>query len=329
MPRNALGRGLSALIREPQNDSLQTQPPPLQQPEQVSYPAQQTSASPSHPPSSPFGTTGTATAAAVALAPTETFLHVDIDLLDPSPYQPRTRFREDALDELAQSIRSSGIVQPLVVRRRGSRFQLIAGERRWRAAQRAEMHSVPVVVRDVPEGMAMEMTLVENLQREDLNPIEQAHAFQRLTDEFHLTQEQVAERTGKDRATIANAVRLLKLEAPIRELVEEGRVTAGHARALLAVADPETRLDLAKKIARGGMTVRQVERLASRVPRPRAHSVAFSPDPNTKAALEELQREYGTRTLIHPKPGSKAGELAFEYYDDADLARLYDHLMRK
>jgi ParB family chromosome partitioning protein len=285
--------------------------------------------SPTHPPSSPFGTTGTAAATAVALAPTETFLHVDIDLLDPSPYQPRTRFREDALDELAQSIRSSGIVQPLVVRRRGARFQLIAGERRWRAAQRAEMHSVPVVVRDVPEGMAMEMTLVENLQREDLNPIEQAHAFQRLTEEFHLTQEQVAERTGKDRATVANALRLLKLEAPIRELVEEGRVTAGHARALLAVADSETRLDLAKKIARGGMTVRQVERLASRVPRPRAHSVAFSPDPNTKAALEELQREYGTRALIHPKPGSKAGELAFEYYDDADLARLYDHLMRK
>ncbi len=268
-------------------------------------------------------------ATAVALAPSEIFLHVDIDLIEPSPYQPRTRFREDALEELAQSIRSSGIVQPLVVRRHSQRYQLIAGERRWRAAQRAEMHSVPVVVRDVPEGMAMEMTLVENLQREDLNPIEQAHAFQRLTDEFHLTQEQVAERTGKDRTTIANAVRLLKLEAPIQELVEEGKVTAGHARALLAVADSATRLELAKKIARGGMTVRQVERLATRVPRPREQSVAYSPDPNTKAALEDLQREYGTRAVIHPKPGSKGGELAFEYYDDADLARLYDHLMRK
>jgi ParB family chromosome partitioning protein len=177
--------------------------------------------------------------------------------------------------------------------------------------------------------MAMEMTLVENLQREDLNPIEQAHAFQRLTDEFQLTQEQVAERTGKDRTTIANSVRLLKLEAPIQELVEEGKVTAGHARALLAVGDSALRLELAKKIARGGMTVRQVERLATRVPRPREQSVAFSPDPNTKAALEELQREYGTRAVIHPKPGSEGGELAFEYYDDADLARLYDHLMRK
>jgi ParB family chromosome partitioning protein len=354
MPRNALGRGLSALIREPETKQPLHQPlQPQQLPAQESYPAphqsqpqppSQAATNPtpyqsshlSHTPPSPFNnpssstnTTGAATATAVALAPSEGFHYADIDLIDPSPYQPRTRFREDALDELAQSIRSSGIVQPLVVRKQGQRYQLIAGERRWRAAQRAEMHAVPVVVRDVPEGMAMEMTLVENLQREDLNPIEQAHAFQRLTDEFHLTQEQVAERTGKDRTTIANAVRLLKLEPPIQELVEEGKVTAGHARALLAVTDTATRLDLAKKIARGGMTVRQVERLATRVPRPREHSVAYSPDPNTKAALEDLQREYGTRTIIHPKPGAKGGELAFEYYDDSDLARLYDHLMRK
>ncbi len=273
--------------------------------------------------------TGAATAVAVALAPSEAFLQVDIDLIDPSPYQPRTRFREEALDELSRSIRSSGIVQPLVVRRKANRYQLIAGERRWRAAQRAELPRVPVVVRDVPEGMAMEMTLVENLQREDLNPIEQAHAFQRLTDEFHLTQEQVAERTGKDRTTIANAVRLLKLEVPIQELVEEGRVTAGHARALLAVADAELRLDLAKKIARGGMTVRQVERLASRVPRPRPETIASAPDPNTKAAIEELQQAYGTRVLLQPRFGSKPGQLVFEYYDDSDLARLYDQLMRK
>jgi len=206
---------------------------------------------------------------------------------------------------------------------------LIAGERRWRAAQRAELPRVPVVVRDVPESMAMEMTLVENLQREDLNPIEQAHAFQRLTDEFHLTQEQVAERTGKDRTTIANAVRLLKLEAPIQELVEQGRVTAGHARALLAVADSDLRLDLAKKIARGAMTVRQVERLASRVPRPRPDTAASAADPNTKAAIDELQRAYGTRVLLHPRFGGKPGQLAFEYHDDSDLARLYDQLMRK
>src|ERR1700678_388826 len=309
MPRNALGRGLGALIREREQTTL---PQPLQQvPTAAAYPL------------------GSPTAAAAAPALSEGFLHVAIDLIDPSPYQPRTRFREEALEELSRSIRSSGIVQPLVVRKVASRYQLIAGERRWRAAQRANMHSVPVVLRDVPEDLALEMTLVENLQREDLNPIEQAHAFQRLIDEFHLTQEQVAERTGKDRATIANAVRLLKLEEPIQELLEEGRITAGHARALLAVADSQTRLTIARKVARGGMTVRQVERLATRSSKPHVSAPTFSVGANTKAALEELQREYGTRVHMHPRQGSKPGQLVFEYYDDSDLARLYDQLMRK
>jgi ParB family chromosome partitioning protein len=192
------------------------------------------------------------------------------------------------------------------------------------------MHSVPVVLRDVPEELALEMTLVENLQREDLNPVEQAHAFQRLIDEFHLTQEQVAERTGKDRTTIANAVRLLKLEPPIQELLEEGRLTAGHARALLAVDDLQTRLGLARRIAKGGMTVRQVERFASRGARTRPGAApAFTPDANTKAALEDLQREYGTRVHMHARQSGKPGQLIFEYYDDSDLSRLYDQLMRK
>jgi ParB family transcriptional regulator, chromosome partitioning protein len=256
-------------------------------------------------------------------------LHVDIDLIDPSPYQPRTRFREEALEELARSIRVSGIVQPLIVRRIGARFQLIAGERRWRAAQKAALLRVPVVVRNVPEDTALEMTLVENLQREDLNPIEQAHAFQLLVDEFGLTQEQVADRTGKDRATIANAVRLLKLEEPIQGLLEEGRLSAGHGRALLAIPDVKMRLALAKRIARGGMTVRQVERLATRTAHPHAASPADPPDPNTKAAIEELQRVYGTRVSIHPVRPGRSGQLIFEYYDGSDLARIYDQLMQK
>jgi len=310
MPRNALGRGLGALIREPETT---TPPQPLQPvPTAAAYPL------------------GTPTAAAVAPALSEGFLHIAIDLIDPSPYQPRTRFREEALDELSRSIQSSGIVQPLVVRKVANRYQLIAGERRWRAAQRANLHNVPVVLRDVPEELALEMTLVENLQREDLNPIEQAHAFQRLIDEFQLTQEQVAERTGKDRTTIANAVRLLKLESPIQDLLEEGRLTAGHARALLAVDDSQTRLGLARRIAKGGMTVRQVERFASRGTRTRtAASGALTADANTKAALEELQREYGTRVHLHARQTGKPGQLIFEYYDDSDLTRLYDQLMRK
>ncbi|HXN19544.1 MAG TPA: ParB/RepB/Spo0J family partition protein [Candidatus Binatus sp.] len=269
------------------------------------------------------------TAAAPALAPADGLLHLDIDLIDPSPYQPRSRFREEALEELARSIRASGIVQPLVVRKVGARHQLIAGERRWRAAQRAGLSRVPIVIRNVPDEMALEMTLVENLQREDLNPVEQAHAFQRLIEEFHLTQEEVAERTGKDRTTIANAVRLLKLEEPILTLLEDGRLSSGHGRALLAIADHATRLATAQRVARTGMTVRQVERLATRGPRARAIPSINQPDPNTKAALEELQREYGTRVLIQPRRLAKPGQLIFEYYDDSDLTRLYDQLMLK
>ena len=262
-------------------------------------------------------------------APSDGLLHTDIDLIDPSPFQPRTHFREESLEELARSIRASGIIQPLIVRRVENRYQLIAGERRWRAAQRAGLSRVPIVIRDVPEETALEMTLVENLQREDLNPIEQAKAFQKLTEDFHLTQEEVAERTGKDRATIANSVRLLKLDEPIQLLLEEGRLTAGHGRALLAVSNPSARLDLARRIAREGMTVRQVERFAARGPKVAiAVPASRSTDPNTKAALEELQRKFGTRVLAHPQRGERPGQLIFEYYDNSDLARLYDQLMK-
>jgi ParB family transcriptional regulator, chromosome partitioning protein len=303
MPRNALGKGLSALIRDPEAQQHQ-QPPPLQPPV-------------------------AAAAVAPALAPSEVLLQIDIDLIDPSPFQPRSRFREEALEELARSIRVSGIVQPLVVRRVGQRYQLIAGERRWRAAQRSALGRVPAVVRDVRDEMALEMTLVENLQREDLNPVEQARAFQRLTDEFHLTQEEVAERTGKDRATIANSVRLLRLEEPILDLLEEGRMSAGHARALLSILEPKLRLDLARKIARGGMTVRQVERFVTRSGKAKAAPVAAALDPNAKWAIEELQRKFGTKIVLHPLRPGRPGVLAFEYYDASDLTRLYDQLMRQ
>lgn len=337
MPRNALGRGLSALIRDPEPPSQ----PPQQQPEHPE--AQQESSQPhlsktktpayaAAPVLPTAGTAGAATAAAPARSPADSLIDADIDLIDPSPYQPRTRFREQALEELAQSIRSSGIVQPLVVRRIGLRYQLIAGERRWRAAQRAQLRRVPVILREVPEETAVEMTLVENLQREDLNAIEQARAFERLCSEFSLTQEQVAERTGKDRATIANLVRLLRLEQPILELIEDGRLTAGHGRALLAIVDSVERVELARRIVKAGLTVRQVERLAARgpkssqpLPTPASHVV----DANTKHALEELQRRFGARVILHPLRPGRPGQLAFEYNDASDLARLYDQLMRE
>jgi len=230
---------------------------------------------------------------------------------------------------LAQSIRRTGIIQPLVVRRRGSRFQLLAGERRWRAAQLVSMHRVPVVIQDVPDEKAMEITLVENLQREDLNPIEQAQAFDRLIQEFQLTQEEAAERTGKERATVANALRLLRLDNSIREMVEDGRLTAGHARALLAIEDPPLRTETARRAARGNLTVRQIERLATHT---RRHHAAFDPvalDANTRAAIDELQRVLGTRVTVNPCTKGHPGQVIVEFYNESDLDRLYQLIIAR
>jgi ParB family transcriptional regulator, chromosome partitioning protein len=306
MPRNALGRGLGALIREPDPKT-----------------------SPEHTAIQPHA----ATSGGAATAPTREAAHpgpqqIDIDLIEPSPYQPRTRFREEALDELARSIQASGIIQPLVVRPIGSRFQLIAGERRWRASQRAGLTKVPVIVRQVADNLALEMTLVENIQREDLNAIEAARAFERLMDEAQLTQEAVAERTGKDRATVANAIRLLKLEPTIQDWIEEGKLTAGHGRALLAVADSQLRMRYAQRAARGGLTVRQIERLASRRSRGVRASAEVRLDANIRSAIEELQRHLGTKVLLHQKTKVRPGQLVLEYYDDAQLMGLYDRLMK-
>jgi ParB family transcriptional regulator, chromosome partitioning protein len=312
MPRNALGRGLGALIREPE-----PQVPP-KQPEGAVAPAVGAPAS---------GSAAAAAAPAMSPAPSGP-MQIAIDLIEPSPYQPRTRFREEALDELARSIQSSGIIQPLVVRPVGNRYQLIAGERRWRAAQRAGLNSVSAIVRHVPDELALEMTLVENIQREDLNAMEQARAFERLMDEFNATQEAVAERTGKDRATVANAIRLLKLEPTIQDWIEEGKLTAGHGRALLAVVDPQMRMRYAQRAARGGLTVRQIERLASRRARSARMLTETQVDPNIREALEELQRHLGTKVLLRQKTRVRPGQLVLEYYDDAQLMGIYDRLMK-
>lgn len=271
----------------------------------------------------PSAQAATAVTPAHASNSADSALQVDIDLIDPSPYQPRTRFAQAALEGLAQSIRRTGIIQPLVVRRRGSRFQLLAGERRWRAAQLVSMHRVPVVIQEVPDDKAMEITLVENLQREDLNPIEQAQAFDRLILEFHLTQEEAAERTGKERATVANALRLLRLDNSIREMVEDGRLTAGHARALLAIEDQPLRTETAKRAARGNLTVRQIERLATHTRRHRTASGPITLDANTRAAIDELQRVLGTRVSVNPCTQGHPGQVIVEFYNESDLDRLY------
>ena len=254
---------------------------------------------------------------------------MDIDLIDPNPYQPRTRFREEALEELSRSIRASGIIQPIVLRKMGARYHIIAGERRWRAAQRAGLQRVPAVLRDIPEEQVLELTLVENLQREDLNPVEEARAFERLLNEFHMTQEEVAERTGKDRATVANAVRILRLEKTILDQMEDGKLSASHARALVGVTDADERQKLAHRIARGGLTVRQLERFIVRKSR---GGDATKPsltehDPNTRAALEELERHLGTRVTMRSQTKNKPGQIQIEFYDNDQLNGIYEKLM--
>ncbi len=313
MARNALGRGLGALIRESQARKSEATP----------RPASGEVAAPTAP-----GLTATGPGRAPILTGAQT---VDIDLIDPSPYQPRTKFRERALEELTRSIRKSGIIQPLIVRPVEGRLQLIAGERRWRAAQRAGLQGVPVILKDVPDEAALEMTLIENIQREDLNPIEEARAFERLMKEFNLTQDQVAERTGKDRTTVTNALRLLTLETTLRDMIEEGRLTAGHGRALLMVPDLFLRIKLANRAARGGgLSVRQIEKMMARRERGYGGGVIkpIELDANTKAALDELQRYLGTKVYLRPKAGTRPGQLILEYYDDAQLAEIYDRLMR-
>ena len=297
MARNALGRGLGALIREPD-------PQPI---DVTRFPV------PANVEPTP-GITGAQS--------------VDIDLIEPSPYQPRTHFAEEALAELAQSIQVSGIIQPLVLRRIGSRYQLLAGERRWRAAQRAGLSRVPAVVREVTDEAALEITLVENIQREDLNPIEEARAYERLMSEFHLTQEEVASKTGKDRATIGNATRLLRLEKQILDFIEDGRLSPGHGRALLAIADPQLRLSLAHRAARGRMTVRQLERSGTRRTRAAAAETAEPQlDANTRAAIEEMQHILGMRVRLRQPTKHRPGELSIEYHEDSQLVWLYDRLV--
>jgi ParB family chromosome partitioning protein len=276
----------------------------------------------------PVSTAGGAAAALAREPASHGPQEIDIDLIEPSPYQPRTRFREEALDELARSIQASGIIQPIVVRRIGNRFQLIAGERRWRAAQRAGLKRVSAIAREVSDELALEMTLVENIQREDLNAIEAARAFERLMDEFQLTQESVAERTGKDRTTVANAIRLLRLEPTIQEWIEEGKLTAGHGRALLAVIDAQLRMRYAQRASRGGLTVRQIERLASRLARGRKEKAEIQIDPNVREALDELQRHLGTKIFLRERTKLRPGQLVLEYYEDAQLMGLYDRLMK-
>jgi ParB family chromosome partitioning protein len=250
---------------------------------------------------------------------------VSLESLEPNPYQPRTAMEPQALAELARSIRESGMVQPILVRPHGRGYQIIAGERRWRAARQAGLERVPVTVRDVPDDQLLELALVENIQRAELSPVEEAQAYHRLQEEFSLTQEQVAAKVGKDRSTVANTMRLLRLPAEIRALMDARQLDAGHARALLALDDHESRLELAREAARRGLSVREVERRVALLRAP-ARAAPARRDANTRAAEEKLRAALGTRVQISRR--GRGGALRIAFASEAELQRLFEALVR-
>lgn len=246
--------------------------------------------------------------------------------LNANPFQPRQTMDPQELSGLVESIRRHGVLQPIVVRPAGGGFEVVAGERRWRAAEAAGLRTIPAMVRTLTDREALELALVENLQREDLNPMERARAYQRLLQDFGLTQEEVADRVGKSQPSIANAIRLLTLPAQIQASVEAGRISEGHARAILSIGTEAAMLRLWERVERRGLSVRETEALAragiSREIRPRLRAQ----DPQLRSVEQDLSRRYGTKVSVD---GTRSrGHLAVEYYSEEDLQRLLDLLLR-
>lgn len=286
--RTALGRGLSALIP----------------------------AAPAPPPRA----VGAAEAAPGRPSGGETLL--PLSLIDANPGQPRTTIRGEALEQLARSIEESGVVQPILVRPAANgRYQIIAGERRFRAAQKLGLATIPATVRSVPDERVLEFALVENIQREELTPIEEAQALRRLQDELGLTQEALSTKVGKDRATVANTMRLLRLPAEVRDDLHRGALSAGHARALLSLEDAGQVRDLAAEIVKRGLSVRQVEARVQALKKPKGAAAARKVDANTRAAEEKLRQRLGTRVEILRKRGR--GEIRVAFDSESELNRLY------
>jgi ParB family chromosome partitioning protein len=265
-----------------------------------------------------------------AAAPSERTLEIDTDLLRPNRFQPRTQMDDERIEELARSIQSNGIIQPIVVRRvpgEAHAYEIVAGERRWRAAQRAGLLKVPAAVREIPESRLLAVALIENIQRENLNPIEEAVAYRRLADEFHLTQEQIAEAVGKDRSSIANYVRLLRLPQEVRENVASNAISMGHARALLALPDEASQLRAGRDIVTKHLSVRDVEALVKREgleDTKEAKDAKERADPNTRAAEDKLRLALGTRVRINRR--GKGGRIEIDFVNEDELQRLYELL---
>jgi ParB family chromosome partitioning protein len=280
MKRKALGKGLSALLPEPE--------------------------------------------AAPTVSSSEALSEAQIDSLEPNPHQPRGPADPARLAELAASIRESGMIQPIVVRRAGTKLQIVAGERRWRAARQAGFTSVPVAIRDVPDERLLEIALVENIQRQELNPIEEAQALQRLQRDQSLSQDELAQKVGRDRSTVANALRLLRLPQDVRDLLSQGRLDAGHGRALLALDDQGAQRATAREAARLGLSVREVERrvAALRASRPAERRRT---DANTRAAEEKLRGSLGTRVEIRRR--GRGGVIVIRFASEAELQRVFEQIV--
>ncbi|HWP45007.1 MAG TPA: ParB/RepB/Spo0J family partition protein [Blastocatellia bacterium] len=259
---------------------------------------------------------------------------LSLDLIDPTPTQPRQAFNEASLEELAQSIKSNGVIQPIIVRRHGDRYQIVAGERRWRAAQRAGLQKIPCVIKDIPEANVLELSLIENIQREELNPIEEANAYRRLIEKLNVTQEELSQRVGKDRTSIANLLRLLKLPEEIQSMVEDGQLSMGHARALLPIESEEEQIKLAKEIISKTLSVRETERLVRVASEPRVTAKPSTtetnqPDANRAniaAAESKLSSRLGSPVKI--KFSGHGGQIEIRFSSPDELTRLFDLLIR-
>lgn len=263
----------------------------------------------------------------------EGLLELDLDLIEPNSEQPRTRFAEENLEELTQSIRANGVVQPIVVRKKDNKYQIIAGERRWRASQRAGLQKIPAVVKEVSDDKLLELALIENIQRHDLNPIEEAKAYKNLVESIGLTQETIAERVGKNRTVITTALRLLKLPEDIQKLIEEQKISAGHGKALLMTDDSDAQKRLARTIIELSLSVRETEKAVKRIGKDDGQvidnkAVSNKTDANTKAAETKLRRFFGTNVQICPDGKGTGGKIEIEYYGETDLDRIYNLIIK-
>jgi ParB family chromosome partitioning protein len=257
---------------------------------------------------------------------TQGLAEIPISQIQPNPFQPRKTFNEASIDELARSVREHGIVQPLVVTRAGDKYKLIAGERRFRAAQKAGLTTVPVLIKEMmAEGDALQIALIENIQREDLNPIEEAMAYHQLHDDFQLTQEEISRRVGKERSTVANFLRLLKLPDPVKKLLASGQLSMGHARALLAIESPKKQEQLADRVVRKNLNVRQTEMLASESSPKTTEKKEKEKDVFTRDAEDKLQRTLRTKVEIDRK--RRGGVIHIRYGSEDELIRVVDELM--